>query len=248
MGVAYKPGGQIIATNAPLRVLIRFAYAAHDAVGHSLPLGAYQVVGGPDWIDSERYDIVAKPESETDRTHAWLMLQTLLADRFRLTLRRETKDLPVYDLTAKESGLKLPPPDDTRCVSFPPGTTPHYVPGASDCGYAPMLLSSSGLRMEGKKLHMADLVRELARALGQPVRDKTGFTGEFDIDLKTTDQDIVKSQGPAAPNGAVSNLLPADPNVSLVFAAMDQLGLKLEPAKGPVEVLVVDQAERPTPN
>jgi len=95
---------------------------------------------------------------------------------------------------------------------------------------------------------MADLVRELARALGEPVLDKTGFTGEFDIDLNYTDEDIVKSPGSTALDSAGGNLLPAGSNLSLVFAAMDQLGLKLQPAKGPVEVLVVDHAERPTPN
>ena len=250
MGVAYKPGGRIIATNAPLRLLIQFAYAAHDSPyqGHSDPLGASQVLGGPAWIDSEGYDIGAKPESSTDQTRAWLMLQTLLADRFRLTLHRETRELPVYDLTAKKSGLKLPMAKDTRCVSFPPGTTPQHVPGASDCGYAPLFLSSTELQIEGKKLHMADLIRGLARVLGKPVLDKTGFTGEFDIDLNYTDEDIMKSPGSAAPGDAGGNRLPAGPNLSLVFAAMDQLGLKLQPAKGPVEVLVVDHAERPTPN
>jgi uncharacterized protein (TIGR03435 family) len=247
-GVAYRPGGRIIAKDAPLRLLIRFAYAVHDSKNHSLPLGASQVVGGPAWIDSEAYDIVAKPENNTDPAQAWLMLQTLLADRFRLSLRRETRDLPVYDLTAKTSGLKLIPLKDTKCVSFPPGATPEHVPGASDCGYAPLFLSSSGLRMEGRKLHMADLVRELARALGEPVLDKTGFTGEFDIDLNYTDEDVMKSTGSAAPDDAGGNRLPAGPNLSIIFAAMDQLGLKLQPAKGPVEVLVVDHAERPTPN
>jgi uncharacterized protein (TIGR03435 family) len=248
MGVAYKPGGRIIATNAPLRLLIQFAYAVHDSQDHSLPLKASQVVGGPAWIDSEGYDIEAKPESDTDRSQAWLMLQTLLADRFRLTLRRETRNLPVYALTEKKSGLKLSPPKDTKCVSFPPGTTPRYVPGAFDCGYAPLLLSSSGLRMEGRKLHMADLVRELARTLGEPVLDKTGFTGEFDIDLNYRDEDIMKSPGSATPDDAGGNRLLAGSNPSIVFAALDQLGLKLQPAKGPVEVLVVDHAERPTPN
>jgi uncharacterized protein (TIGR03435 family) len=247
-GVAYKPGGRIIAKNAPLRLLIQFAYAFHDSQGHSLPLKASQVVGGPAWIDSESYDIEAKPESNTNPSQAWLMLQTLLADRFRLALHKESREFSVYDLTAKKSGLKLPPPKNTKCVSFPPGTTPHYVPGAFDCGYAPLLLSSSGLQMEGRKLHMADLVRELARALGEPVLDKTGFTGEFDIDLNYTDEDILKSPGSATPDNAGGNRLPDGPNLSLVFAAMDQLGLKLQPAKGPVEVLVVDHAERPTAN
>ena len=203
------------------------------------------MIGGPAWIDSDDYDIEAKPESNTDQKHAWLMLQSLLADRFRLTLHRETRELPVYELKAKKSGLKLPAPKDVNCVSFPPGTTPRPIPRSVDCGYAPLLLSAAGVRMEGSKLHMADLTRQLAIVLGRPVLDKTGFTGEFDVDLKTTEQDAVKSQGSAA---AVRNPIPANPNLSLVFAAMDQLGLKLEPAKGPVEVLVVDQAERPTPN
>jgi uncharacterized protein (TIGR03435 family) len=250
MGVAYKPGGRIIATNAPLRLLIRFAYAAHDSPyqGHSDPLGASQVVGGPAWIDSEGYNIEAKPEGNTDQKHAWLMLQTLLADRFRLTLHSETRELPVYDLTAKKSGLRLPPPKDTTCHSFPPGETPRPVPGTFDCGYAPLFLSSAGLQIEGRKLHMADLVRALARTLGQPVLDKTGFTGEFDIDLNYTDEDLMKSPGSPAPDDAGGNRRRDDPNLSLVFAAMDQLGLKLQPAKSPVEVLVVDHAERPAPN
>jgi uncharacterized protein (TIGR03435 family) len=249
-GVAYKPGGRIIATNAPLRLLIQFAYAAHDSPyqGHSDPLGASQVIGGPAWIDSDGYDIEAKPEINTDQKHAWLMLQTLLADRFRLTLHRETRELPVYNLTAEKSGLKLPPAKDITCLSFPPGTTPQPMLGTSDCGYAPLFLSSTELQIEGRKLHMADLVRGLARALGEPVLDKTGFTGEFDIDLNYTDEDITKSPGSAAPDDTGGNRLRAGPNLSLVFAAIDQLGLKLQPAKGPVEVLVVDHAERPTPN
>ncbi len=110
--------------------------------GSLAPPGASQVIGGPAWIDSEGYDIEAKPETNTDQKHAWLMLQTLLADRFRLTLHRETRELPVYDLTAKKSGLKLPPAKDTNCVSFPPGTTPQHMPGTFDCGYAPLFLSS----------------------------------------------------------------------------------------------------------
>ena len=249
-GVAYKPGGRIIATNAPLRLLIQFAYAAHDSPyqGHSDPLGASQVIGGPAWIDSDGYDIEAKPESNTDQKHAWLMLQTLLADRFRLTLHRETRELPVYNLTAKKSGLKLPPAKDITCLSFPPGTTPQPMLGTSDCGYAPLFLSSTELRIEGRKLHMADLVRGLARALGKPVLDKTGFTGEFDIDLNYMDEDVMESPGSAAPDDAGGNRLAAGPNLSIVFAAMDRLGLQLQPAKGPVEVLVVDHAERPTPN
>jgi uncharacterized protein (TIGR03435 family) len=242
VSVSYKPGGRMIAMNAPLRLLIQFAYAAHDSP-HSQPLRAAQVMGGPAWIDSEGYNIEAKPEANTDQKHAWLMLQTLLADRFRLTLHRETRDLPVYDLTARNSGIKLPAAKEANCVSLQPGMTPRSIPGAVDCGYAPLLLSPTGLRWNGRKLHMADLVRELALTLGRPVMDKTGFTGEFDLNLNYNDDALAKS-----PDDAGGNRPPGEPNLSIVFAAMQKLGLKLEPAKGPVEVLVVDHAERPTAN
>jgi uncharacterized protein (TIGR03435 family) len=247
MGVSYKRGGRMIAMNAPLRLLIQFAYAVHGSP-HSQPLRASQVVRGPAWIDSEGYDIEAKPEANTDQQHAWLMMQSLLADRFRLTLHRETRELPVYDLTARSSGIKLPAAKEANCVSFQPGMTPRSIPGSVDCGYAPLMVSPTGLRMGGRKLHMADLVRELAMTVGRPVMDKTGFTGEFDLNLNYTDDALTKSPFSAAPDDPIGNRLPAEPNLSIVFSAMQQLGLKLEPAKGPVEVLVVDHAERPTAN
>jgi uncharacterized protein (TIGR03435 family) len=84
--------------------------------------------------------------------------------------------------------------------------------------------------------------------LGKQVLDKTGFTGEFGIHLNYTDEDVMTSPGSAAPYDAGGNRLPDGPNLSVVFAAMDQHGLKLQPAKGPVEVLAVDHAGRPTPN
>lgn len=242
VSVSYKPGGRMLAVNAPLRLLIQFAYGVHDSP-HSQPLRAAQVMGGPAWIDSEGYNIEAKPEGNTDQKRAWLMLQALLADRFRLTLHRETRELPVYDLTARSSGIKLPAAKEANCVSLQPGMTPRSIPGSVDCGYAPLLLSPTGLRLSGRKLHMGDLVRELALTLGRPVMDKTGFTGEFDLNLNYSDDALAKS-----PDDAGGNRPPAEPNLSIVFAAMQHLGLKLAPAKGPVEVLVVDHAERPTAN
>jgi uncharacterized protein (TIGR03435 family) len=127
--------------------------------------------------------------------------------------------------------------------------TPRSIPGSVDCGYAPLMVSPTGLRMNGRKLHMADLLRELAMTLGRPVMDKTGFTGEFDLNLNYTDDALTKSPFSAAPDDPGGNRLPPpQPNLSIVFSAMQQLGLKLEPAKGPIEVLVVDRAERPTAN
>ena len=250
MGVGYRPGGRLSATNASLKLLIQFAYADH-ALPHWLPLPASQVVGGPAWVDSPGYDIEAKPEGNTDAKHAWLMLQTLLADRFKLALHRETRELPVYDLTAVKSGPKLPAAKEAGCVSFPPGTPPRPVPGKVDCGYVsgPFSEYTPGLlNIRGRKVHIADLIRELALVMDRPVLDKTGFTGEFDLNLSFRADEALLGSGfwPGDPGGTRP---PTDPNLPNVFAALEeQLGLKLVAAKGPVEVLVIDHAERPTAN
>jgi uncharacterized protein (TIGR03435 family) len=181
------------------------------------------------------------------------MLQTLLADRFKLALHRETRELPVYDLAAVKSGPKLPAAKEVGCVSFPPGTTPHYVPGKVDCGYVsgPFSGYEAGLlHIRGSKVHVADLIRELASVLDRPVLDKTGFTGEFDLNMSFTPDEALRGfpgfGGPGDPGGT---RLPTDPNLPNIFAALEeQLGLKLVPAKGPVEVLVIDHAERPAAN
>jgi len=235
-------------------LLIQFAYANHDnpMLGHSLPLPASQVVGGPAWIDSEGYDIEAQPAANTDPKQEWLMWQTLLGDRFKLKLHRETRELPVYVLTAAKNGFKLPAAKQADCVSFPPGTTPQHIPGKVDCGYVsgpnmglsagPGLGYLAGLGIVGRKVRIANLSRELALILDRPILDRTGFTGEFDLNLNFT------------PDGALMGLPPGyggpgDPTLPNIFAALEeQLGLKLTPAKGPVEVLVVDHAERPIEN
>jgi uncharacterized protein (TIGR03435 family) len=237
--------------NSSLMLLIQFAYAPHDNPmnGHSLPLLASQVVGGPAWVNSVGYDIEAKPGGNTDPQQIWLMWRTLLADRFKLRLHRETRELPIYDLTTVKSGPKLLAAKEAGCVSFPPGTQPHYVPGKVDCGYVsgPFSGYPAGLlRIEGRKVHMADLIRELAFVLDRPVLDKTGFTGEFDLNLSFTPDGVSGFVGPGDPGGSRP---PTDPNLPNIFAALEeQLGLKLVPAKGPVEVLVIDHAEKPAAN
>ena len=246
MGGGYQPGGRLVMQNASLLLLIQFAYAARDnpMIGHSLPLLASQVVGGPSSIDSVGYDIEAKPEGDTDPKHMWLMLQTLLADRFKLALHPETRELPVYTLTAAKNGFKLPAAKEAGCVSFPPGTTPRPVPGKVDCGYVtgPGGYATGRLHIEGRKVHMADLVRELAFVLDRPVLDYTGFTGEFDLDLNfAADEATLGLRGLRE-----SGRLPTDPNLPNIFAALEeQLGLNLVPAKAPVEVLVIDHVETP---
>jgi uncharacterized protein (TIGR03435 family) len=231
-------------------LLIQFAYATHNApyAGHIIPLPASEIIGGPPWIDSEGWDIVAKSQPADSKQYL-RMWQTLLADRFKLRLHRETRDLPIYVLTAAESGFKLPAPRNLGCVSFPAGTKPHQVPGKVDCGY----ISGPGSQpacctMRGRKLHMADLIGELASILDRPISDHTGFTGEFDVDLSFSPDPALQGFG-FGPGDPPAARPPANPNLPNIVAALQQqLGLKLAPAKGPVEVLVIDHAEKPAAN
>ena len=106
MGVGYRPGGRLVAGNVPVAMLIQRAYSVQG----------FQVVGGPSWINTDGYDIEAKPEGSTDQKQMWLMLQTLLADRFKLAMHRETRDLPVWDLQTVKGGAKLPVPQRTQLL------------------------------------------------------------------------------------------------------------------------------------
>lgn len=234
-------------SNASLLLLIQFAYASHEnpMSGHVLPLPTSQIAGGPAWINSEGYDIEAKAKANAMPGEQWQMWQTLLADRFKLKLHRETRELPVYVLTAAQGGLKLPaPPKDIECVSFPPGTQPRHIPGKVDCGYVSGPFGDSDrLRIEGSRVHVGDLTKELAVILDRPVFDRTGFAGDFDLNLSFAPDEALRG----IPAGVFR--LPDNPNLPNIFAALEaQLGLKLSPAKGSVEVLVIDSAERPVEN
>jgi uncharacterized protein (TIGR03435 family) len=235
-GTAKESDDGFIAANAPLRSLMRWAYGVQD----------FQISGaGPDWVGSEKYEIDAKMgASGVD----WLqkltpdqrvierrrMLQTLLADRFKLTIHRETKDIPVFMLVIAKNGPKLP-------LSKPGGTFRGIgVPPASAAG---------GPRWaRGQTVSMANLAIRLSGILGRTVVDKTGLTGAYDISLEWTED----TQAGGAPGGAPTSQPSAaalDPISPSIFTAIqEQLGLKLESGKGPVEVIMIDHAERPSGN
>jgi uncharacterized protein (TIGR03435 family) len=242
MGVRMESGGRLHAQNAPVMLLIQRAYGVH----------AFQVVGGPAWIDTDGYNIEAKPEHSIDRKQMWLMLQMLLADRFKLALHRQTRELPVYDLEVAKNGLKLPAPKAAGCVSRPPGATPTLPePGQTDCGYVAGPYGTTGLlHLEGSKVHMADFISKLELVLGRPILDRTEFTRDFSLNLTfTADEDTIGLPGYGGPGDPGGTRLPEDPDQPNIFAALkEQLGLKLVSAKGPVEVLAIDHVERPTAN
>jgi uncharacterized protein (TIGR03435 family) len=177
------------------------------------------------------------------------MLQSLLEDRFQLKTHRETKELPVLTLVSNRGGFKLPAPRDGVCVDSPadaaaewagggrmaaPGELP---PAKGRCGSA--IVSVAQIR--GGKIAMSELVRALSMVLGRSVIDKTGFTALFDVQLDFVPDETTPAMPPPPPGSGISG-------VSIAQALQEQLGLRLEPAKGPVELIVVDQAERPSPN
>jgi uncharacterized protein (TIGR03435 family) len=238
MTVRPQPGGRLSTTNAPLTILIQRAYGVE----------AYQVAGGPAWINSDGYNIEAKPETNTDQKQMWLMLQTLLADRFHLKLHRETRELPVYALTATKGGPKLPAPKGGACnETMPPLDAARQQPVAPPCGPG-IVKSGTGLTMEGLNLPMAKFTGFLGKMIGREVIDRTGFTKRFDLHLEFAFDDVIA--GLPRPRRPGDSDQPADPAArpSLMTAIQEQLGMKLESTKGPVEVLVVDHAERPTEN
>ena len=228
-----QSGGRLMAENAPLLMLIQNAYGVQ----------AYQVVGGPGWINTDGYDIEAKPDGETSTAQMWLMLQSLLAERFKLAVHRETREQPVYTVTSAKGRFNPPAPKDDGCVISQPGAPPQ--PGTFPCGRVGINMAPSGLQMGGRKALMAEVVRTLAMVMGRPVVDQTGFTGEFDLNLSFAPDE--STQGlPGAGPGAFP---PSDPSKPNIFAALEeQTGLKLTSSKGPVEVLVIDHVERPSAN
>jgi uncharacterized protein (TIGR03435 family) len=238
MNVHLEPGGRLTAQNAPLSLIIQRAYGVQ----------AFQIIGGPAWINTDGFDIEAKPEGAVDPKQTWLMLQTLLADRFKLVLRHETRELPVYDLKIAKNGPKLPTPKPVECVSRPPRKA---GPGQANCGYvAGPLGPSDVLELQGTKVHMADFISKLVLVLGRPVIDKTGFTGDFDLNLTfSADEATVGLPGFGVSGDPGGSKVPSNPKQPNIFAALEaQLGLKLVSAKGPVEVLVVEHVERPSAN
>jgi uncharacterized protein (TIGR03435 family) len=219
-GKAFTMRGRQFATlNTTLSELISFAYRVHAA----------QITGAPEWVESAKYDITAQPQAEGTPNERQLraMVQKLLEDRFRLTVTRGTKELPVYVLAVGKGGHKLTPNDRS-----PNGLPTLFFKGP---GILPALNAG-----------MADLASVMQSVvLDRPVVDKTELTGRFDFTLNWTPDDS-QFRGLGGRPPAPSN----DPNAppGLFTAIQEQLGLRLESTRAPVEVLVVDRVERPSDN
>ena len=249
MGLQMQPGGRMTFTNVPVRMLITRAYGVQN----------FQIIGGPDWLTSERYDVTAKaPEGNTSPDQLNVMLQSLLADRFKVALRRETRELPVYFLVkARQAGqlgaaLKPAAADCTAGRGRRGGAPPAAgAPRAGGAGAAAPALAPADCRfmMTPGRFTVAgqpigNVTNALGIQLGRPVIDKTGLTGAYDFELTFMPEGRGMPVGPPPPGAP--ELPPIDPNAPSIFTAVqEQLGLKLESGRGPVEVLVIDSAERP---
>ncbi|HEY4363612.1 MAG TPA: TIGR03435 family protein [Bryobacteraceae bacterium] len=219
-------GAVLSGRNIPALGWIQIAYGVKD----------FQIAG-PAWISSEKFDIDAKPAQPASAPQMLAMLKSLLADRFHLTLHHETKQLPVYDLVVARRGLKMKPSKDQSpwAGDFPNGSPD----GRPTTGGGPSELAPG--RLAGKAVPMTIIVNLLAGPLGRPVVNKTGLTGRFDLDLRYTPGSGQAPSGDTAPDD--------DPRTASLFTSLqEQLGLKLEPSKGPVDVLVIDHIERPSAN
>jgi uncharacterized protein (TIGR03435 family) len=221
------------------RAYVRFAG------GHSNPVRVLNVEGGPKWIHSEAFVIEAKAEGGPSiAMMEGPMMQALLEDRFKLKIHRATRQGPVYELTVAKGVSKLKPFQEGSCTPLPSaGPLPSPQPGHAYCKVM-VSLPPGSVDAEGSEL--TDLSGLLSLILDRPVIDKTGVAGRFDIHLRFSGDGLTAGQHAPPPDAPVAA---ADPNGPTVFTALqEQLGLKLVPAKGPIDVLVIDHVERPAEN
>jgi uncharacterized protein (TIGR03435 family) len=235
--------GQLRVTNIPLRAILVHAYQLRD----------YQIVGAPDWTRTARFDITAKfPDGIDQATHYFPMMQRMLVDRFELMARREIRELPIYRLVRARGDGRL----GSQLIRSTVDCEKWLAEGRPQLGAGgPSAVAPDGKRpacafiaqrnfLTAGTQTIGRLAQLLESRVGRPVVDATDLQGKFDIDLKW---DVLTSGDPqsaAAPAGAS----PPTPGVSIFTALEEQLGLKLESARGPVEVLAIESINRPRPD
>lgn len=246
IGLMFTTDG-FTASGVNLQLLLQQAYGVQ----------AYQISGSPEWTNSDRFEIDAKMEASVAEAFLKLspddrnvvrqqMLQKLLADRFKLAIHKDSKELPVYRLVIGKSGSKLKEADPNAAP--PPTPTPGRG-GRERPGTMMMGFDTSGISLTGNAIPVSALAQRLSMFLHEPVIDMTGLTGKYDITLK-----FVPEQGQLPPppgGGAPDGMAPPPSDASgptLQTAVQDQLGLKLESGKGPVEMIVIDHVEKASDN
>jgi uncharacterized protein (TIGR03435 family) len=231
------PGGRFVATNTTVRALLQSAYRFDF-----LP---FQVIGGPSWLDSERFDVEGRAAASTPSpADVDAMVRSLLVTRFRLVYSRETREMPIYHLTRARADGPLGPqlrtaskPCDRTLVTVNTPTPDPNAPPRCGARAARGTGGPTNQRIEGVGATLDDLAQRLAAPARRIVVNRTNISGLFDYEVEFT-PDNNQAGGDAAP----------DTGLALFTALQEQLWLRLESARGPVDVLVIQSAERPEEN
>ena len=229
-GFTPRPGGVLVATNVTARHLVTYAYSMQNS----------RVEGGPDWLDTVRFDITAKAPEAATPDQMLLMLRTLLADRFTLVMHLEARETPVFALVRARADGRLGPQLRVSSTADCDAARAEQARGAA-------LASSDGRPICGGRaragvitagaVSMEELARNMSRLVGRLIVDRTGLQGRFDFDLTfTPEAELTAAPGASASPGALP---------SLFVALEEQLGLKLESQRAPVDVVVIDSIQRP---
>jgi uncharacterized protein (TIGR03435 family) len=237
-GARIQPGGRWTATNVTLRTVIQAAYQRHG-------FDVREVTGGPAWLDERRFDIEAKaarehsfdPDGVPRRTLA--MLRTLLAERFKLKVHEERKELPIYALVAAGTGGQLGPKlrkSEIGCGALLEKMIAGARPPAADKGPVCAHASYPG-RLVANAIAIPDLASILSRFVDRLVVDRTGLSGAFDVEIEAVE---IQPPGPFGPS-----YRPSDTKKSIFAALPEQLGLRLDATQGAAEIVVVDHVQHP---
>lgn len=213
---------------------------------------AHYQLSAPDWMMTTRFDVTAKVPKGATKEQFAVMMQNLLSDRFKLAVHRESRNLQKYDLVVTKNGPKfkeqVPPPapkeNDPRPPAPGPLTRDKDGYPVLPPGRPGMAIMYDRARLYNPGMTMQQLAGQISGQISSPVTDATGLNGKYEINLYWTAGDL--TAGPPGPNGLSST---PDPGPTLTQALQDQLGLHLESKKGPVEFIVVEQAQKvPTEN
>jgi uncharacterized protein (TIGR03435 family) len=247
--VGSRGAGRFEATNAKLALLFGIVFGVREEF----------IIGAPGWFASDRFDVVATMPGGATPAQRSEMIRAMLADRFKLVAHRETRQVPVYDLILARADGRLGPDmkkSELDCAainkaarSAPPAlpTGPPSPGDVSRCN--PRMFTSSNrvnvMNVDG--LSMPMLVRMIEPSLSRPLIDRTGLAGDYDVRLRFVPEPGSSRGTFVSPvTGPSGVTLPPDDVPAIFTAVQEQLGLKIDPQRGPMEVLVIDSIERPT--
>jgi uncharacterized protein (TIGR03435 family) len=239
-GIRFQPkGGEVQATDVTLAELVKFAYQRHF-------FDEREVTGGPAWVNSDRFDLLVRVsgghvfDADGVPRKTLALLRALLVERFKLKVREEHRERPVYALTMAGSDGRLGPKarqSNIDCGAVIRGERPALLPGQGQpCGF-----KTPPGRLFANTFPMPAIASLLSRHLDRPVIDRTGLSGSFDIELEAAEIRAAPDYKP----GPSDLALPPAAGPTIFVALQEQLGLKLEPVIAPLAVIVIDQAERP---